>query len=114
MGEPGRPESADVLGGYSPVARRVLDVVESIPPGYVLTYGDVAELAGLRSGRVVGNVLHRYGREVPWWRVVLASGRPAPPHPEDALERLRAEGVSLTAGGERVSLAVARWDVQSA
>jgi methylated-DNA-protein-cysteine methyltransferase-like protein len=79
-----------------------------------MTYGEVAEFAGFRSGRIVGNVLHRYGREVPWWRVVLATGRPTPSHPVEALERLRAEGVPLKPGGAGVDLAAARWDGRSA
>jgi alkylated DNA nucleotide flippase Atl1 len=68
----------------------VLDVVDRIPPGKVMTYGDVAELMGRGSPRTVGAVLSEHGREVPWQRVVQASGRPAEPHVQEALERLRA------------------------
>lgn len=35
-----RPENADALPEY---AERVLDMTELIPPGRVMTYGDVAE-----------------------------------------------------------------------
>lgn len=92
----------------SPYARSVLDAVDKIPPGRALTYGDVAELVGTGSPRTVGMVLSRYGREVPWWRVVQASGRPAEPMVADALDRLAAEGCPLD--GERVALDRARWD----
>jgi 6-O-methylguanine DNA methyltransferase, DNA binding domain len=62
----------------TPFARRVLDVVDAIPPGRVLTYGDVAELVGSAAPRAVGMVLARHGDEVPWHRVVLASGARLP------------------------------------
>ncbi len=91
-------------------ARKVLDCVELIPRGYVLTYGDVAENVGGGSGRVVGNVLHHHGHEVAWWRVLLATGHPNPASPVKAAEKLRAEGVPFRRGGERVDLEVARWD----
>ena len=89
-------------------ARAVLDVVDRIPAGKVLTYGDVAELMGRGSPRTVGTVLSDHGREVPWQRVVQASGRPAEPHLQEALRLLAAEGCPLR--GERVDLAAARWD----
>ena len=86
----------------------MLDVVDRIPPGKVLTYGDVAELMGRGSPRTVGAVLSNHGREVPWQRVVQASGRPAEPYLHEALALLADEGCPLT--GERVDLAAARWD----
>ncbi|MDP9436070.1 MAG: MGMT family protein [Actinomycetota bacterium] len=98
-------------GGGGPVtayARIVLDAVDRIPAGRVLTYGDVAELTGRGTGRTVGTALSRHGREVPWWRVVQASGRPAEPHVREALRLLRAEGCVVH--GEVVDLSVARWD----
>ena len=87
---------------------RVLAVVDSIPPGKVMTYGDVAELMGRGTARTVGTVLSHHGREVPWHRVVQASGRPAEPHLDEALRLLAAEGCPLV--GERVDLLLARWD----
>ncbi len=95
-------------GTPTPYARAVLDVVDRIPPGRVMTYGDVAELVGRGSPRNVGTVLSDHGREVPWQRVVQASGRPAEPHVQEALRLLAAEGCPLR--GERVDLAAARWD----
>ena len=55
----------------------ILRVVQAIPPGHVMTYGQVAEAAGLpRRGRLVGKVLRGLpeGSDVPWHRVVNASG----------------------------------------
>jgi alkylated DNA nucleotide flippase Atl1 len=96
----------------TPYARAVLDVVDRIPPGRVMTYGDVAEMMGRGSPRTVGTVLSDHGREVPWQRVVQASGRPAEPYLQEALALLAAEGCPVT--GERVDLAAARWDGRDA
>jgi alkylated DNA nucleotide flippase Atl1 len=95
----------------TPFARAVLDVVARIPPGKVMTYGDVADYLGQGSPRTVGTVMAKHGHEVAWQRVVQASGRPAEPHLERALALLRAEGCPLR--GERVILSQARWDGQS-
>lgn len=96
-------------GGAPPseYARLVLDAVDRVPAGQAATYGDIAEWTGRGSARTVGTVLSRYGREVAWWRVVQASGRPAEPHVTDALDRLRRDGCPLVS--ERVDLARARW-----
>ncbi len=95
----------------TPYAQLVLDVVDRIPKGKVMTYGDVAEMLGRGSPRTVGTVLTNHGREVPWQRVVQASGRPAEPYLQEALALLAAEGCPLR--GERVDLAAARWDGRS-
>ena len=95
-------------GPPSAYARLVLDVVDQIPAGKVLSYGDVAELMGRGSARTVGAVMSGHGREVPWHRVVQASGRPAEPLLTEALALLRAEGCPVQ--GERVLISQARWD----
>jgi alkylated DNA nucleotide flippase Atl1 len=88
----------------------VLDVVERIPAGQVLTYGDVAALAGQGGPRQVGQVMSRWGSGVPWWRVLRADGRPPNGHEERAIARYRAEGTPMRPGGERVDLHRARWN----
>jgi alkylated DNA nucleotide flippase Atl1 len=92
----------------TPYARTVLDLVDRIPKGRVMTYGDVAEYLGTGTGRTVGTVMSKHGQEVPWWRVVQASGRPAEPHHQEALAKLVTEGCAVR--GDRVLLSVARWD----
>ncbi|WP_250448398.1 MGMT family protein, partial [Actinotalea sp. C106] len=56
----------------------VLDLVDAIPPGRVMTYGDVAGvlrgILGRGGARQVGQVMARAGAGVPWWRVVNAAG----------------------------------------
>ncbi|MGP3982664.1 MGMT family protein [Streptomyces sp. KR80] len=115
-------------------AERVLDVAELIPPGRVMTYGDVAEWlaeeggpegpsneggGGRRVGgpRQVGRVMALYGGAVPWWRVVRADGVLLPGHEQQALEHYRAEGTPLrtarraaTGRMPKIDMARARWD----
>ena len=51
--------------------RRVLEIVRAIPPGSVLTYGQVAALAETpRAARQVGRILYSCGQSVPWQRVI--------------------------------------------
>ncbi|MFC9298264.1 MGMT family protein [Streptomyces sp. NPDC057011] len=109
------------MGGMSEelpaYAERVLDVAERIPPGRVMTYGDVAEWLGEGGPRQVGRVMSLYGRVVPWWRVVRADGVPLPGAERRALEHYRAEATPLrtTASGEpRLDMRRARWDGEGA
>jgi alkylated DNA nucleotide flippase Atl1 len=88
----------------------VLEVVEAIPSGQVLTYGDVAQLVGRGGPRQVGRVLSVWGGGVPWWRVLRAGGLPAAGHEARALQEYRAEGTALRPDGLRVDLRLARWD----
>ena len=91
-------------------AAAVLDAVDRIPPGQVMTYGDVAEYVGSGGPRQVGQVMSRWGGAVAWWRVLRADGSPPPGHESRALERYRDEGTPLRPGGRRVDLRQARWD----
>jgi methylated-DNA-protein-cysteine methyltransferase related protein len=83
-------------------AERVLAVVAELPAGSVASYGEVAAEAG-RPGaaRAVGAVLQAHGAEVPWWRVVTASGRLVPGIEDDHARRLEAEGVACRDGHVR-------------
>ncbi|GAA4993549.1 MGMT family protein [Pseudonocardia tropica] len=77
---------------------RVREVVRSIPPGQTLSYGEVAELAGIRSARLVGRVLAEDGHDLPWHRVLRADGRSAPHLAAEQSARLRAEGILMVDG----------------
>src|SRR5689334_24575953 len=71
---------------------QVLDVVDSIPPGRVMSYGDIAEYLGSGPGpRQVGRVMATYGGAVAWWRVIHSDGTPAPGHDSVALRPYPAE-----------------------
>ncbi|GHF14798.1 hypothetical protein GCM10010359_15130 [Streptomyces morookaense] len=98
-------------------AERVLAVAELIPPGRVMTYGDVAEWLGEGGPRQVGRVMALYGGAVPWWRVVRADGVLLPGHELRALAHYRAEGTPLREAGRqaeghvpRLAMTRARWD----
>lgn len=97
----------------------VLEVVDQIPAGMVLSYGDIAEMLGNGGPRQVGSVLSRYGSAVTWWRVTRASGELPKDLQDEALAHWRAEGTPMAhsadvaAGpltGGRVDMARARWD----
>jgi alkylated DNA nucleotide flippase Atl1 len=104
---------ADVISDF---ASHVLDVVDSIPPGRVMSYGDIAEhLAEGPGPRQVGKVLATYGSAVPWWRVIHSDGTPAPGHDESALPHYLDEGTPLRSARPpvRVDMRRARWQPTS-
>jgi methylated-DNA-protein-cysteine methyltransferase related protein len=72
---------------------RVRALVGLIPAGRVSTYGDIATVAGLSSPRIVGWIMRTDSSDLPWHRVITASGRPAKHLVTRQLELLRAEGV---------------------
>ncbi|HIV56587.1 MAG TPA: MGMT family protein [Candidatus Stackebrandtia faecavium] len=90
----------------------VLSVVESIPPGAVMTYGDVARHVGRGGPRQVGRVMALYGAAVCWWRVVRADGDFLPGKAAVVLECYRKEGTPLRGGDAarvRIDMTRARW-----
>lgn len=95
----------------------VLEVALLIPPGRVLTYGDIAELLECGGPRQVGAAMSRSGSAVPWWRVVRAGGYPPRGLGREALERYLEEGTPLTQGARSrareqaygIDLRAARW-----
>jgi len=111
----GQPSAVDHSPGPPPLddfASRVLDVVDSIPPGRVMSYGDIAEYLGAGLGpRQVGRVMSVYGGAVAWWRVIHSDGTPAPGHDSRALRHYLAEGTPLRSARPpvRVDMRRARW-----
>lgn len=86
--------------------KRVIDVIRDIPPGTVMTYGQVAACAGSpRAARQVVRILHsmseKYG--LPWHRVINAKGEIAlqePMYREMQMGMLEEEGVEVSRGGK--------------
>jgi len=85
--------------------QNVWKVVSEIPPGHVLTFGEVARLSGMpRAARRVSQALRRAPRgvELPWHRVVNVQGKIS--FPEDSSgwqkqkDRLEDEGVVFLNG----------------
>jgi alkylated DNA nucleotide flippase Atl1 len=86
---------------------RVRELIKSIPPGKVASYGDIAALASAPTPRLVGRILSEDGHDLPWHRVLRANGSPAQGLARRQLELLRAEGV--LADGEKISMRTYRW-----
>ena len=85
--------------------RSVWKVVSEIPAGHVLTYGEVARLAGLpKAARRVSQALRRAPRqmELPWHRVINAQGKISFPENSSGWkrqkDRLEDEGVIFLNG----------------
>jgi methylated-DNA-protein-cysteine methyltransferase-like protein len=101
--------------------QRVYALVRQVPPGQVVTYGQVAALLGSpRAARAVGYAL-RYvpaASDVPWHRVLNYQGGISPRYPAESpiIQRLllEAEGVGFDTQ-DCVDLSRYRWqpDAQS-
>jgi methylated-DNA-protein-cysteine methyltransferase-like protein len=84
--------------------QRIVDVIRALSAGEVVTYGDIAEDAGdPRQSRLVGRILATTTEDLPWWRVVNASGRLVPGAERRQAALLRAEGVTVRDGRVRVA-----------
>lgn len=82
----------------TPFQTAVAEVVAAIPPGTVMTYGEVAAEAGFPgAARGVGGVLQAVD-DLPWWRVVNGAGRLVPGLERRHAELLRREGVRVDGG----------------
>ena len=106
-----KTEGADVNSrGYR---ERVFEIVRRIPPGRVMTYGQLAEILGEGyTARTVGFVMHSADQTVPWQRVINAQGACSTGRvivPPDLQQRmLISEGVVFNEKG-RCDLARYRW-----
>ncbi|MEZ5183822.1 MAG: MGMT family protein [Acidimicrobiales bacterium] len=87
----------------TPLEAAIAEVLRSLEPGDVVTYGEVATEAGWPGrSRAVGRVLATSEGAFAWWRVVNASGRLVPGHEEEQAARLEAEGVAVDRARGRV------------
>ena len=100
---------ATTASEFNAWVKNVWQVVQGIPRGHVLTYGEVARLAGLpRAARRVSQAMRRAPRgvELPWHRVVNAQGKISFPEDSDGYRRQRAllqeEGIVFQ--GDRIDL----------
>jgi alkylated DNA nucleotide flippase Atl1 len=114
-GGPASPQDwvgGDAAAGPDDYAGRVLDVVDAIPPGAVMSYGDVAEFLGSGGPRQVGRVMALWGGGVAWWRVVHADGSLLAGHERAALARYAEENTPLRrrpGSAPRIEMRLARW-----
>lgn len=88
----------------SPFTERVIDIIAIIPPGKVMTYGQIAKFAGSpRAARQVVRILHSMSGKynLPWHRVINAQGEiPIKDKEANSYQRdmLLEEGVPFIAG----------------
>ena len=88
-------------------------IVARIPEGKVSTYGAIARVIPVpRGARGVGWAMARCPANVPWWRVVSATGRVTSPNAHIQSELLMNEGVAMRDNGF-VDLTIARWALQA-
>ncbi|TBU98397.1 MGMT family protein [Stutzerimonas kirkiae] len=99
---PPEPTSNDT---QDPRRSAVYLVLAQVPHGHVVSYGQVAAMAGLgRAARWVGRLLARLPDDsgLPWHRVIAASGRLSLPEGsasgQEQRARLRAEGIGIHNG----------------
>jgi methylated-DNA-protein-cysteine methyltransferase-like protein len=110
----GKRVHGDVEGERISVQAEVFELARRIPCGRVMSYGQISTLLGGRlSPRAVGWMLHRCPDDVPWQRVVNASGGCStdrlPDFPKGLQRaRLEAEGVEFRNNGT-LDLEVYRW-----
>jgi methylated-DNA-protein-cysteine methyltransferase related protein len=86
--------------------------VAQIPPGHVMTYGQVASLCGnARAARIVGGIAHFGNPMLPWQRVVNKSGGLAAGYPggrQEHARHLQSEGVEVSED-MRVDVHILLW-----
>ncbi len=85
-----------------PFTERVVEIIQSIPEGSVMTYGQIAECAGSpRGARQVVRILHSLSEKhgLPWHRVVNAKGEIAIQEEESRyMQRLYLENENVEIG----------------
>lgn len=97
--------------------RKVYFVVSGIPPGKVVTYGQIAAFLGNpRAARTVGWALHSTpaGLDLPWHRVINSQGRisgePAGMRAHEQRALLEDEGITFGESG-RIDLGEYGWEI---
>jgi methylated-DNA-protein-cysteine methyltransferase-like protein len=84
-----------------PFTETVIGIIQNIPEGRVMTYGQIARLAGSpRAARQVVRALHSMSRKhrLPWHRVVNSKGQIAL-QDDEQLFLLESEGIEIGLGG---------------
>ncbi|WP_295799145.1 MGMT family protein [uncultured Microbulbifer sp.] len=91
---------------------RICLALSQVPAGRVVTYGELAMLAGYpRAARLVGQTLRKLPRDtkLPWHRVINAQGRISLPEPAAQRQRERLAQEGVIAIGGRIDLAKYLW-----
>jgi methylated-DNA-protein-cysteine methyltransferase-like protein len=84
--------------GQADFETAVVEVIRTLRPGEIMTYGEVAVEAGFPgAARAVGRVL-RVSDDLPWWRIVTSTGRLVPGLEKRHADLLEGEGVIVRDG----------------
>ena len=94
----------------NPFFKQVYDIVEQIPYGKVISYGEIAKLLGRpRSAREVGRAMRYCPENIPWQRVVMADGNITGGNfARMRRDMLESEDVPFLPDG-RVDMTICRW-----
>jgi methylated-DNA-protein-cysteine methyltransferase related protein len=90
----------------------VYRLLRRVPPGHVVTYGQVAALLGFpRRARAVGRAVRECPLDVPWHRLVNAQGGISPRRRMSGMltQRIRLEQEGIRLRGGRVALRRHQW-----
>lgn len=99
----------------TPFTENVLKIIKGIPEGKVMTYGQIARLAGsARAARQVVRILHSMSKKhhLPWHRVVNSKGQIGLKDEESVQEQilsLEAEGIEFGVHNQ-IDLNRYQWD----
>lgn len=86
----------------TPFTQKSVEIIQAIPEGKVMTYGQIAKLAGSpRAARQVVRILHSLSKKyrLPWHRVINSKGEIG--LKEDGIQQflLESEGIEVRPGG---------------
>jgi methylated-DNA-protein-cysteine methyltransferase-like protein len=88
-----------------PFTKRAIEIIKNIPDGKVMTYGQIASLAGSpRGARQVVRILHSMSKKynLPWHRVINSKGQIGLQDDESFnVQRLSLESEGVEFSGER-------------
>ena len=90
------------------IVGQVLLAVDQVPPGRVVSYGDLAALVGI-GPRQVGRIMARHGHRTNWWRVTNHAGELSVL--DDAREQWAAEGIVVLPHGRGCRIGDYRADL---
>lgn len=113
--QPRRPRQATEPSATQDVRREALYMtLAQVPAGSVVSYGQLADLAGLgRAARWVGRTLSQLpeGSALPWHRVIAANGRLSLPAgtASGAEQRARLRDEGITIHNDRVDIRRHGW-----
>lgn len=92
--------------------RRVISILQRIPAGYVVTYGQIARTAGNpRGARQVSRILHAMSAkfDLPWHRVVNKEGQITFSNSEQR-QRLEQENI-VVSSANTIDLSIYQWKI---